>query len=152
MSASSSSASGLALSIRNAEESETFDLGGQNVSTITNTIQAAFAKPLPLKDKMIRITFVTGAGKQARQKYDEGAARAVTSTLRDLGYEEDRAASCVVECAGTFKLQHDTGKNLKTVVVFPKIVGGSKNGSGDGTNNANRDESKPSLVPEGCPA
>jgi len=70
---------------------------------------------------MIRITFVTGAGKLARQKYDENAARTVTSALRSLGYEEDRAASCVVECAGTFKSQHDTGKNLKTIVVFPNI-------------------------------
>jgi len=27
----------------------------------------------------------------------------------------------VKECAGSFKSQHDTGKNLKTIVVFPKI-------------------------------
>jgi hypothetical protein len=103
-------------------ESETFDLGGQNVSTITNTIRAAFAEPLPLTGTMIRLTFVTGAGKLGRQKYDADAAKAVTSTLRELGFEEDRGASCVVECAGFFKLQHDTGKNLKTVVVFPKIL------------------------------
>ena len=140
-----SEATGVALSIRNATESETFDLAGQNVSTITNTIQSAFATPRPLKD-MIRITFITGAGKQARQKYDEGAARAVTSTLRDLGYEDDRAASCVVECAGSFKLQHDTGKNLKTVVVFPKIIGNEEGA------NAENGALTPSLVPEGCPA
>lgn len=71
---------------------------------------------------MIRLTFITGAGKLGRQRYDPDAAKAVTSTLRELGYEEDRGASCVVECAGSFKLQHDTGKNLKTVVVFPKLV------------------------------
>lgn len=64
---------------------------------------------------------MTGAGKLARQKYDENAAKAVTSALRELGFEEDRGASCVKECAGSFKLQHDTGKNLKTVVVFPNI-------------------------------
>jgi len=102
-------------------DSETFDLAGQNVTTITNTIQSAFGEPFTL-DHMIRITFITGAGKLGRQKYDDGAAKAVTSTLRDLDFEEDRGASCVVECAGSFKLQHDTGKNLKTVVVFPKIV------------------------------
>mmetsp|Transcript_27996 Transcript_27996/g.37368 ORF Transcript_27996/g.37368 Transcript_27996/m.37368 type:complete len:409 (+) Transcript_27996:246-1472(+) len=89
----------------------------------------AFSEPLPLND-MIRITFVTGAGKLGRQKYDEGAAKALTSTLRNLGFEEDRGASCVVECAGSFKLQHDTGKNLKTVVVFPKITAGT--GGADG--------------------
>jgi hypothetical protein len=71
---------------------------------------------------MIRITFVTGAGKLGRQKYDADAAKAVTSALRELGFEDDRGASCVKECAGSFKLQHDTGKNLKTVVVFPIIV------------------------------
>jgi len=70
---------------------------------------------------MIRLTFVTGAGKLGRARYDDGAAKAVTATLRELGYEEDRGASAVLECAGTFKLQHDTGKNLKTVVVFPKV-------------------------------
>ena len=70
---------------------------------------------------MIRITFVTGAGKLGRQRYDENAAKILTSTLRDLGYTEDRGASCVVECAGSYKSQHDTGKNLKTIVVFPLI-------------------------------
>jgi len=73
---------------------------------------------------------VTGAGKLGRQKYDEGAARAITSTLRELGYEEDRGASAVLECAGSFKLQHDTGKNLKTVVVFPNVTGGDAGGDG----------------------
>lgn len=70
---------------------------------------------------MIRITFITGAGKLGRQRYDDNAARTLTLELRDLGYVEDRGASCVVECAGCYKSQHDTGKNLKTIVVFPKI-------------------------------
>jgi heme-degrading monooxygenase HmoA len=117
--------SGLAASIRDATESETFDLGGQNVTTISSTIHDAFREPFVVEGeehaKMIRLTFITGAGKQGRQKYDEGAARAVTSVLNTYGYQEDRGASCVMECAGCYKLQHDTGKNLKTVVVFPKI-------------------------------
>jgi hypothetical protein len=110
----------MAASIRSSTESETFDLGGQSVLTITNIIHDAFSQPFPLNE-MIRITFVTGAGKLERQKYDPDAAKAVSSTLRDLGFEEDRGASCVIECGGSFKLQHDTGKNLKTVVVFPKV-------------------------------
>jgi hypothetical protein len=101
-------------------ESETFDLAGATASTIEQTIRNAFAEPFSLTD-MIRLTLVTGAGKLGRAKYDEQAARVVTTTLRDLGYEEDRGASAVLECAGTFKLQHDTGKNLKTVVIFPKV-------------------------------
>jgi len=113
-------ASGLAAHIRSSTESDTFDLAGQNVSTVTVNIEQAFNELFPLEE-MIRITFVTGAGKLGRQKYDDGCAKAVTSTLRKLGFEEDRAASCVRECGGSFKMQHDTGKNLKTVVVFPKI-------------------------------
>lgn len=101
-------------------ESETFDLAGNSVSTIQTTISSAFSKPLDLSE-MIRITFITGAGKLGRQRYDDSAAKTVTSTLRDLGYVEDRGASCVVESAGCYKSQHDTGKNLKTIVVFPLI-------------------------------
>jgi hypothetical protein len=114
-------ASGLAASIRSSVESETFDLAGQNVTTIKTNITNAFQEPLTVSE-MIRITFVTGAGKLARQKYDAAAAQAVTSSLRELGFEEDRGASCVKECAGSFKSQHDTGKNIKTIVVFPRIV------------------------------
>ena len=144
-----SGVSGLAASIRAASESETFDLAGQSVSTITNTVRAAFADPLPLAD-MVRFTFVTGAGKLGRQKYDEGAAKAVTSTLRELGFEEDRGASCVVECGGSFKLQHDTGKNLKTVVVFPNIDGPAA--VQNGMNNLSVDDGNPpSLLEEGSP-
>jgi SOS-response transcriptional repressor LexA len=78
---------------------------------------------------MIRLTLITGAGKGGRQRYDPEAQRVVTSTLKDLGYVDDRAASCVAECAGSFKIQHDTGKNLKTVVVFPKLATKTQDGS-----------------------
>jgi hypothetical protein len=145
-----SNVSGQALAIRNATESETFDLGGQSVSTIQNTIETAFSTPLPIEDTMIRITLVAGAGKQARQKYDDTTARVVTTALRDkCGYVEDRGASCVVECAGTYKLQHDTGKNLKTVIVFPKIS--SKQGGGRNDDPTGRTTTKPSLIPVDCP-
>jgi len=150
-----SHASGLAAAIRGATESETFDLAGQNTSTITTNITNAFQTSLPISD-MIRVTFVTGAGKLARQKYDENAAKAVTSALRDLGFEEDRGASCIKECAGSFKLQHDTGKNLKTVVVFPRIQDENSNdGSGDGDNDQGGSSSgvggSASFLPKGSP-
>ena len=104
---------------------------------------------------MIRITFVTGAGKLARQKYDENAAKIVSSTLRDLGYVEDRGASCVNECAGSFKSQHDTGKNLKTIVVFPQITESNDNNNdvhrvGFGNMSLN-DSSMSALLDEGSP-
>ena len=74
-------------------ESETFDLGGQTAATIERTISDAFGNgssgayefPLIASGSMIRLTFVTGAGKLGRAKYDDGAAKAVTSTLRALG-------------------------------------------------------------------
>jgi hypothetical protein len=108
-------------------ESETFDLAGSTATTIENTIRDAFAEPFDSLHEMIRLTFVTGAGRLGRARYDENAAKAVTNTLRELGYEEDRGASAVMECAGTYKLQHDTGKNLKTVVIFPKVNDNNSN-------------------------
>lgn len=143
-----SSVSGMAASIRAATESETFDLAGNSPSTITTTIQSAFCSPFPLSS-MIRITFITGAGKLGRQKYDDSAAKTVSSTLRDLGFVEDRGASCVNECAGMFKSQHDTGKNLKTIVVFPMITSG-----GDGVDGLDVDGSMSlgqSLLEDGSP-
>jgi len=138
-----SSVSGMAAAIRAATENEQFDLGGNAVSTIQNTIKSAFATPLDLTE-MIRITFVTGAGKLGRQKYDDDAAKTVTSTLRDLGYTEDRGASCVVECAGSFKSQHDTGKNLKTIVVFPLIQS-----LADGMDGLDLKDKGPAVLDEG---
>lgn len=87
---------------------------------------------------MIRITFVTGAGKLARQKYDAKAMQTLTSALRQFDYVEDKGASCVNECGGSYKSQHDTGKNLFTVVVFPKLLeqgddGQAGGGGGAGT-------------------
>lgn len=138
-------ASGMAASIRAATESETFDLAGNAPSTIKTTMESAFATPLVLSE-MIRITFITGAGKLGRQRYDDNAAKTVTSTLRDLGYEEDRGASCVVECAGSFKSQHDTGKNLKTIVVFPKVT--MNDGLEDGMNGLSVEDRGPSVLEE----
>jgi hypothetical protein len=104
---------GLAASIRATQESRTFDLAGQNVTTITKMIEAAFQEPFSVeKEGMIRLTFLVGAGKTSRQKYNAGAAKAVTSSLIQCGYKEDRGASCVIECGGSFKTQHDTGKLL----------------------------------------
>lgn len=146
----STMASGMAASIRGATESEVFDLAGHGQDNITLTITDAFSEPLPLSE-MIRITFITGAGKLGRQKYGENAAKTLTSALRALGYEEDRAASCVVECGGTFKSQHDTGKNLKTIVVFPKIIGiVDAGGAHEGIENMNIAGGE-SLLEEGSP-
>ncbi len=114
---------GLAATIQSSTSSETFDLGGLPSTTITQVISDAFSRNFELgPGEMIRITLVVGAGKGNRSKYDPAALKLVTTSLSAAGYVEDRGASCVVESAGCFKFQHDTGKNLKTVVVFPKIA------------------------------
>lgn len=89
-------------------------MAGNSAETIKKTISSAFVTPLDITE-MIRLTFVTGAGKLGRSRYDDNAAKTVTSTLREFGYVEDRGASCVVECAGSFKSQHDTGKNHQII-------------------------------------
>jgi len=116
----------LAATIRNATETEIFDLAGLGPGTISQVIKDAFSEDFDLdtskgNEGMIRITLVVGAGKANRTKYEPCALKLVTTALSAAGYNEDRGASCVVECAGSYKFQHDTGKNLKTVVVFPKI-------------------------------
>jgi len=138
----STALSGLAGSIRAAADNETFDLAGKSAATIERAIKDAFEKPFPLAET-IRLTFVTGAGKLARQKYDEQAAKAVTGPLKDLDYEDDAGGG-----AGTYKLQHDTGKNLKTVVVYPKVEGSSGDVAGADMHSLSLGES---LVPEGTP-
>lgn len=133
---------GLALKIRSSTESETFDLGGLSGDTIQSVIQDAFPTPFEDLSQMIRITLVIGAGKQARQKYDASALKVVTSTLTSLGFSEDRGASCSLDCQGLFKVQHDTGKNLKTVVVFPRVV--TKGDTNEASSSTNTGESSPS--------
>jgi hypothetical protein len=123
--------SGLALSIRQAVDSETFDLAGCSQTTLQTLVRDAFGEPLSHTPIPPRITLITGAGKLGRQKYDASCAKIMVSGLMDLGYVEDKGASAILECAGTYKSQHDTNKNLKTVVVFPKVVV-SNSGGGDG--------------------
>ena len=113
--------SGMAASIRSSLDSSTFDLAGHDATSIQSITHDAFSTPFPPLDEMIRITFVVGAGKLSRQKYDAKAMQILTSALRELDYVEDRGAGCSFDCAGCFKTQHDTAKNLFTVVVFPNF-------------------------------
>eukprot|EP00569_Conticribra_weissflogii_P010931 CAMPEP_0171381124 /NCGR_PEP_ID=MMETSP0879-20121228/31102_1 /TAXON_ID=67004 /ORGANISM="Thalassiosira weissflogii, Strain CCMP1336" /LENGTH=106 /DNA_ID=CAMNT_0011892457 /DNA_START=8 /DNA_END=325 /DNA_ORIENTATION=+ len=99
--------SGLALAIRSASESTTFDLANHNASSLSHIIATAFSAPFPshllsgTDAGMIRLTFVVGAGKLSRQKYDEKAMQVVTRVLKsECGFAEDRGGSCTRECAG----------------------------------------------------
>lgn len=144
--------SGLASSIRAATESASFDLAGLDAASIRSTVKDAFSQPLSLPN-MIRITFLVGGGKLSRQKYDDKAMLAVTLTLKQIDYVEDRGASCVNECAGCYKTQHDTGKNLFTVVVFPRLAGSEdgKPNHGGRKNMAGEDEEYEPLIPTNSP-
>lgn len=146
--------SGMAASIRAATDNETFDLAGHDASNINTTITDAFSQPFQL-DQMIRITFVVGAGKLGRAKYDAKAGQTLASALRQLDFVEDRGASCVNECGGCYKTQHDTGKNLFTTVVFPKLVEEGEAQAGHGGRGAGGPPSDEYPVPfplaEGSP-
>jgi hypothetical protein len=138
----------MAASIRSSLESSSFDLAGHDATSIQSITHDAFSTPFPPLDQMIRITFVVGAGKLSRQKYDAKAMQILTAALRELDYVEDRGAGCSFDCAGCFKTQHDTGKNLFTVVVFPKVSGGG-NASNSASGDANEEEEP--LLPTNSP-
>eukprot|EP00574_Skeletonema_japonicum_P001346 CAMPEP_0201739054 /NCGR_PEP_ID=MMETSP0593-20130828/45570_1 /ASSEMBLY_ACC=CAM_ASM_000672 /TAXON_ID=267983 /ORGANISM="Skeletonema japonicum, Strain CCMP2506" /LENGTH=806 /DNA_ID=CAMNT_0048233293 /DNA_START=126 /DNA_END=2547 /DNA_ORIENTATION=+ len=140
--------SGVASSIRSSLESSTFDLAGHDATSIQSITRDAFSTPFPPLDQMIRITFVVGAGKLSRQKYDAKAMQILTAALRELEYVEDRGAGCSLDCAGCFKTQHDTGKNLFTVVVFPKLS--ASNNSSNNANGGENEEDEP-LLPTNSP-
>ena len=109
----------LANEIRNASESLEFDLAGYGAEGCAK-LAAALEHPLPLPD-MIRFSFVVGGGKKVRQKYNDGLPMLLAEALRKVGFTEDRGASQSIECAGLFKFQHNTGTDLKTTHVYPKI-------------------------------
>ena len=69
---------------------------------------------------MVRATLVVGAGKANRQKYDASLQKWVVAALKDAGYADDKSATCDFAAAGSFKTQHDTGRNLFFVHVFPR--------------------------------
>jgi hypothetical protein len=151
----------LATAIRSCAESDAYDFGGLPASTIVQVIKDAFSTPLIVAEEppnkktmtMIRITIIVGGGKQSRQKYDPLCLKLVTSTLQSIGnssssssssgnsgsgsvlqYVEDKGASCIMDCAGSYKVQHDTGKNVKTVVIFPHMMSSSSSSSSTTTN------------------
>jgi hypothetical protein len=97
--------SGLAKQIRSQDESvNEYDLAGMNEAQASSLVKDAFGSPIEGKEP-IKVTFVIGAGKLARQRYDDNLSKYLSAALRELGYEEDRAASLCVECMGTFKSQ-----------------------------------------------
>ena len=118
--ASDDKAKKLAQQIRHATESGDFDLQGYGADACDKLCDAAFTKPLPLKE-MVRFSFTVGGGKKVRQKYNDGLPALLAESLKKVGFTEDRGASCDAACAGLFKFQHNTDTDLKVTHVFPRI-------------------------------
>lgn len=128
----SKAAAGMTKSIRAADEDGEYDLAGYSESQVVNLMQSAFTDDVKLST-MIRHTFVVGGGKKVRQKYDDKLPKWAATALREMGYKEDQAAATDISCAGTYKQQHDTGKDLKYVHVYPRatLTGGGGGGAED---------------------
>lgn len=125
--------SGLAGEIQRMEESEQFDLAGYTEQRCHDVLVASLSKPLENPTEMIKITFVVGGGKLVRSKYSDDMLKWVTSTLRGIGYTEDKSAAETYDSQGTYKYQHDTGANLKYVIVYPHVACANKPVASDAT-------------------
>lgn len=77
-----------------------------------------------------RCSFVIGGGKKVRAKYAVTLGKDVTSALIAQGFTEDKAAAASIDSQGTFKYQHNTGTDLKSVHVFPFVYLVSSGGGG----------------------
>jgi polyhydroxyalkanoate synthesis regulator phasin len=122
--------SGMAGEIRTATTSEQFDLGGYTEQRAADLMKSAFSSPLTEPTKMVKFTFVVGGGKLVRSKYNDDLSRWLISALRDIGFTEDRSAAETFDSQGTFKQQHDTGQNLKYLIVYPFVQCANKGASG----------------------
>ncbi|KAG1665159.1 hypothetical protein FOA52_005540 [Chlamydomonas sp. UWO 241] len=89
---------------------------------VTDLMTSAFGTPLTAPTEMVRFTFLVGGGKLVRTRYPDDLPKWTTAALRSIGFTEDRSAAETYDSQGTFKQQHDTGQNLKYVVVYPHVA------------------------------
>lgn len=115
------SSSGMAGKIRSCRDDDEFDLGGYSRQKCFDLVKEAFTEPLELP-KMIKLTFVAGAGKLSRQKYGDDLVKDFCQALDSIGFDTDQGAVADMSACAKYKYQHDTGKNLKFVHVFPRVV------------------------------
>lgn len=141
---------GLAGEIRTALESDQYDLGGYNEVRAHDLIHNAFGTPLTAPTKMIKCQFVVGGGKLVRSRYDEDLPKWLIAALREIGFTEDRSAAETFDSQGTFKQQHDTGQNLKYLIIYPRVACASASlTAGEGASagdSAMMDEHSPEFV------
>jgi hypothetical protein len=137
--------SGLAGEIRSATTSDQYDLGGYTESRVRDLILSAFSTPLPAPERMIKVTFIVGGGKLVRSRYDDELPKWVAAVLREIAFVEDRSAAETFDSQGTYKQQHDTGQNLKYLIVFPFVACAQQSSNGVSQQNP-VDQSSPEYI------
>lgn len=140
--------SGLAGEVRSCLQSDQFDLAGYTENRTKEFIIAAFQKPLMSPKQMVRFTFVVGGGKLVRSRYDDELPKWVCAALREIGFTEDKSAAETLDSQGTYKQQHDTGQNLKYVIVFPFV--NISNDQDDKSSGKLKDKTSPEYLVAAC--
>lgn len=118
---------GLAKDVREqVTKAEEYDLDNYTEAAAADLMTACFAQQHP-SAAPLRCTFIIGGGKSTRGRYDPNLFRAIAAALKAIGFDEDAGASH--GSVGAFKSQHDTGRNIKVVHVYPRV---SASGDDDG--------------------
>ena len=107
--------SGLAGKVRSITESDEFDLGSiSSAYDAGRLITDAFSTPFSERDEMVRVTFVVGAGKANRQKYDASLQKWIVAALKAMPTDEeirargcDDAATYLIELKGEAPAEYD---------------------------------------------
>lgn len=114
--------SNLASKIRSCSESDQFDLANYTESRVNELVTASFTEPFKGSyPVMISFKFIVGGGKLVRSKYDDALPKWMTQSLKNIGFTDDSSAAETFDSQAKFKFQHDTGQNLKFIIVFPKF-------------------------------
>ncbi|KAJ1407382.1 hypothetical protein B484DRAFT_337264 [Ochromonadaceae sp. CCMP2298] len=142
--------SGLAGEIRAAASSDNYDLGGYTEARATDLMQAAFSNALTEPTKMVKFQFVVGGGKLVRSKYNDDLSKWIIAALREIGFSEDRSAAETFDSQGTFKQQHDTGQNLKYLIVYPHCTCASTEKGSDEADEVLMDTTSPEYIACAC--
>ncbi|KAG8458757.1 hypothetical protein KFE25_012955 [Diacronema lutheri] len=111
---------GLAKAVREqTDKAEEYDLDNYSEEAAGELMTACFAQPHPA-GAPLRCSFVIGGGKSIRGRYDPNLYRGIAAALKAIGFDEDSGAS--LGSSAAFKSQHDTGRNVKVVHVFPPLA------------------------------
>lgn len=144
--------SGLAGEIRSSVTSEQFDLSNYTQQRARDLVLAAFSTPLTAPTEMVKFTFVVGGGKLVRSRYADDLPKWLVAALREIGFTDDKSAAETFDSQGTFKQQHDTGQNLKYLIVFPHVAcaNATKESSAVTTSEPVLDEKSPEYIVSAC--